>query len=75
MSGKNQWVVRVDDHWGVRAEGAGYLSGEYRTQQQAIDHAKLMAQMNQSELFIQNRHGQIRERNTYGPNDPFPPRG
>jgi len=28
----------------------------------------------QSEMFIQGRDGQIRERNSYG-DDPFPPKG
>ncbi|WP_268245296.1 DUF2188 domain-containing protein [Vulcaniibacterium thermophilum] len=33
-----------------------------------------MAINQRSELFIQGRDGQIRERNSYG-DDPFPPKG
>lgn len=44
------------------------------TQSEAIEIAREIAQNQGSELFIHNRHGQIRERNTYGA-DPNPPRG
>ncbi|MDP1898635.1 MAG: DUF2188 domain-containing protein [Sulfurimicrobium sp.] len=44
------------------------------TQQEAINRARGIAVNQQSELFIQGRDGQIRERNSYG-NDPYPPKG
>ncbi|MDT0499184.1 DUF2188 domain-containing protein [Algiphilus sp. W345] len=74
MAGKNQWVVPRDDGWAVRGEGNNRDTSHHTTQQEAIDAARGIAQNQQSELFIQNRHGQIRERNTYG-KDPFPPPG
>ena len=44
------------------------------TQREAIDRARGIAVNQQSELLIQGRDGQIRERNSYG-DDPFPPKG
>ena len=44
------------------------------TQFEAINLARDIAENQQSELFIHNRQGQIRERNSYG-NDPYPPKG
>lgn len=74
MAGKNQWVVHRDDGWAVRGEGNSRDTSHHRTQQEAIDAAREIAQNQRSELFIQNRQGQIRERNTYG-DDPYPPKG
>ncbi|EMN5285284.1 MULTISPECIES: DUF2188 domain-containing protein [Gammaproteobacteria] len=76
MSRKNQWVVPVNggDQWGVRGEGNDRLTSVHDTQQQAIDRARDIAINQQSEMFIQGRDGQIRERNSYG-HDPFPPKG
>ena len=76
MSGKNQWVVPINggDQWGVRGEGNGRLTSIHDTQQQAIDRARDIAINQQSEMLIQGRNGQIRERNSYG-DDPFPPKG
>jgi hypothetical protein len=76
MSGKNQWVVPINggDQWGVRDEGNDRLTSIHDTQQQAIDRARDIAINQQSEMFIQGRDGQIRERNSYG-DDPFPPKG
>ena len=76
MSGKNQWVVPINggDQWGVRGEGNDRLTSIHDTQQQAIDRARDIAINQQSEMLIQGRNGQIRERNSYG-DDPFPPKG
>lgn len=76
MSRKNQWVVPVNggEQWGVRGEGNDRLTSVHDTQQQAIDRARGIAINQQSEMFIQGRDGQIRERNSYG-TDPFPPKG
>ena len=76
MSRKNQWVVPVNggDQWGVRGEGNDRLTSVHDTQQQAIDRARGIAINQQSEMLIQGRNGQIRERNSYG-DDPFPPKG
>lgn len=74
MTGKNQWVVPREDGWAVRGEGNSRGTSHHATQQEAINTAKEIAQNQASELFIQNKQGQIRERNSYG-NDPFPPKG
>ncbi|WP_322995202.1 DUF2188 domain-containing protein [Castellaniella sp.] len=74
MTGKNQWVVPREDGWAVRGEGNSRDTSHHATQQEAINTAKEIAQNQASELFIQNKQGQIRERNSYG-NDPFPPKG
>lgn len=74
VSGKNQWVVRRENGWAVRGEGNSRDTSHHATQESAIEAARGIAQNQRSELFVQNRHGQIRERNTYG-KDPYPPRG
>jgi hypothetical protein len=76
MTRKNQWVVPIKggDQWGVRGEGNGRITSIHDTQRDAIDRARGIAVNQQSELLIQGRNGQIRERNSYG-DDPFPPKG
>ncbi len=74
MAGKNQWVIHRDDGWAVRGEGNSRDTSHHHTQQEAINAAREIAQNQRSELFVQDRHGKIRERNTYG-DDPYPPKG
>ncbi len=74
MSKKNQHVVPHDGQWAVRGEGNERLTYITETQAEAINMARSIAENQQSELFIHNRHGQIRERNSYG-SDPYPPQG
>jgi hypothetical protein len=71
--GKNQWVVRVGDKWGVRGEGNDRLTKKTDIQSEAIDAATNIAKHQGSEVIIQNRQGQIRDRESYG-NDPNPPK-
>lgn len=71
---KNQHVVPAGKEWGVKGAGNEKLTSKHSTQAEAIDVAKNIAQNQKSELFIHNRQGQIRERNTYG-KDPYPPKG
>ena len=76
MTGKNQWVVPINGsgQWGVRGEGNERITSIHDTQREAIGRARGIAVNQQSELLIQGRDGQIRERNSYG-DDPFPPKG
>ena len=76
MTGKNQWVVPINggDQRGVRGEGNERITSIHDTQREAIGRARGIAVNQQSELLIQGRDGQIRERNSYG-DDPFPPKG
>lgn len=72
--GKNQHVVPHGKEWAVIGEGNSKYTALTTTQSEAIDIARDIAQNQNSELFIHNRQGQIRERNTYG-SDPNPPKG
>jgi hypothetical protein len=72
--GKDQHIVPHNEGWAVKPEGGSKPSGVFNTQKEAIAKGREIAKNQQSELFIHNREGQIRERNTYG-NDPYPPKG
>lgn len=64
--GKNQHVVPHKGNWAVKGEGNERYTRITKTQSEANKYAKEIAKNQQSELFIHNRQGQIRERNTYG---------
>ena len=72
--GKNQHVVPHGKEWAVKGEGNEKYTHITGTQSEAITFAKDIAQNQKSELFIHNRQGQIRDRNTYG-TDNYPPKG
>ena len=74
MNSKNKHVVPHNDGWAVKSEGNKRAGSVHRTQSEAIDTAREQAKEQKGELFIHNRKGQIRERDSYG-NDPFPPPG
>ena len=65
-------VVRHDDGWAVRRDGAARASRVFDTQQEAIAFGRPIAQREQTELRIQNRQGQWRDSDSYG-GDPAPP--
>ena len=71
---KNQHVTPCGGNWQVKSAGGGKATIITSTQREAIQVARTIAKNQGSELFIHNRHGQIRERNSYG-NDPCPPKG
>ena len=73
--GKNQHVTpSPGGGWQVKGARNSKATKITKTQSEAIKLAKNIAKNQQSELFIHNQKGQIRERSSYG-NDPFPPRG
>lgn len=74
MTGKNQYVVKNGDGWGVRGESNERLTKSFDTQRKAIDYGRDIARNQGSELRIQGENGQFREAWSYG-NDPFPPKG
>jgi hypothetical protein len=75
MAKHNQHVVPAgEEGWGIQGEGNSRKTSYHETQSEAIKEAKEIAKNQGSELFIHNRKGQIRERNTYG-RDPYPPKG
>jgi Uncharacterized protein conserved in bacteria (DUF2188). len=74
MSGKNQYVVKNGDGWGVRGEGNERLTKNFDTQREAIGYGREIARNQSAELRIQGENGQFREAWSYG-NDPHPPKG
>lgn len=73
--GKNQHVTpHTSGGFQVKGAGNSRATKVFDTQREAISYGKEIAKNQQSELFIHNRTGQIRERNSYG-NDSYPPRG
>lgn len=65
-------VVRHGDGWAVRRDGAERSSKLFDTQQEAITYGRPIAQREQTELRIQDRHGRWRDSDSYG-GDPVPP--
>lgn len=74
MTRRNQHVTPHSDGWAVKPEGGQKPSSVHRTQREAVDRAREIAQKQRTELFIHDRKGRIRERDSYG-HDPFPPPG
>lgn len=71
---KNHWTSpRPDGNWDSKREGAS-KGRVFDTQAEAWSHSKQQAKQDGSEAYLQNRHGQIRERNTYG-HDPEKSKG
>jgi hypothetical protein len=71
--GKNQHVVPHDDQWAVKPEGAERAGSLHPTQREAIDVARDRAIRDGGEVVIHDRHGRIRDKDSYG-NDPYPPK-
>lgn len=73
MAGKNQHVVRRDDGWAVRGAGNQKDTSHHKTQKQATEAAKKIAENQGSEVIVHGEDGKIRSKDSYG-NDPNPPR-
>jgi hypothetical protein len=71
----NQHVVPHDGGWAVRGEGNSRVTSTHDTQREAIDAGREIARNQGGELFIHGRNGQIRERDSVGNDDPYPPKG
>jgi len=71
----NQHVVTHDNQWAVRGEGNSRVTSTHRTQREAIDAGREIARNQGGELLIHGRNGQIRQRDSSGGKDDFPPRG
>ncbi len=71
--GKNQWVVPHGGRWAVRGEGNSRVTSTHRKQETAERNARSIARSEKSEVIIQGRNGQIRDKDSYGP-DSCPPR-
>lgn len=70
---KNYHVVPHDDGWAVRRENSERASSVHRTQADAIESGRDLAQQTQGELRIHRRDGTIRDSDSYG-RDPHPPK-
>jgi len=73
MAKKNQWVTVHPKGWAIKGEGNKRATKVTKTQKEAIGIAKKIAENQKSELYIQNREGKIRSKDSYG-NDPCPPK-
>jgi len=73
MAKKNQLVTIHPKGWAIKGEGNKRATKVTKTQKEAIDIAKKIAENQKSELYIQNRKGKIRSKDSYG-NDPCPPK-
>ncbi|CAB4893213.1 unannotated protein [freshwater metagenome] len=73
----NYWVVQHPaGGWDVKREGAQRASSHHLTQREAIAAAHpLIVNSGGGELVVQDRHGQIRQKDTIGRPDPYPPAG
>jgi hypothetical protein len=67
------WVVNHPQGWATRREGNDRVSATYKTQTEAIEQGRIMARQDRTELIVQDRHGQIRSKDSFG-SDPNPPR-
>lgn len=63
---KNVFVVKHGGDWATRTAGNQRVTKTFDTQKDAIDAGRHQAIRNQSELTIQNKQGQFREKNSYG---------
>jgi len=70
-----QHVVLHDNGWAVWGEGNSRPTSVHDTQQEAINAGREIARNQGGELLIHGRNGQIRERDSAGNHDPYPPRG
>ncbi len=67
-------VVPSGDGWAVKKEGNKKATSKTETQKKAIEVAKEIAKMEETELIIHGKNGKIREKNSYG-TDNYPPKG
>ena len=66
---KKVFVVKHGDDWASKTANSKRVTKVFGTQQAAIEAGRRHAINNSAELTIQNKHGQFREKNSYG-NDP-----
>lgn len=71
--GKNQHVVRHENGWAVKGAGNERATSVFRTQAEAIEAGRRIAENQRSEFLVHGRDGRIRSKDSFGP-DPVPPR-
>ena len=70
----NYWVTPHPDGWQVKREGSQRASSVHDTKADALVAGRDLAKQSEGELRITDRHGVLRDSDTYAPRDPFPPR-
>jgi hypothetical protein len=73
MPNKNFHSVPFGNNWAVKKEGVNKPISTHYTQAKAEEMTRKFAKQAEVEAVYHNRHGQIKEKNSYG-NDPNPPR-
>jgi hypothetical protein len=66
-------VPREDGRWAVKRAGSERASSVHDRQTDADERGRGTAQREKTEYLLHGRDGQIRERDSYGP-DPNPPK-
>ena len=66
---KQVWVTKRDNGWAVITSGSQKAVKVFRTQEEAKNYGQQLGKKHDTEFYLQDRHGKIRERDSYG-NDP-----
>lgn len=66
MTKSNQHVVTHNGNWAVRGAGNEKVTSIHSTQSEAIQSARVIAINNRCEVVIHDRHGKIRDSDSYG---------
>lgn len=70
---KSIHVTPTGEDWQLKIEGNQRATKITSTQKEATDAGRKIAREKQAELFIHDKQGKIRDRESYG-NDPYPPK-
>lgn len=65
MAKNSQHVIPNERGWSVKRSDASRASSVHPTQVEAIEAAKRIAKKNGAEVYIHDRDGRIRQRNSY----------
>ena len=71
--GKNQHVIPTENGWAVKGENNARHTINTDNKEEAIVRARKIAMNQKSELVIHNKHGKIKDKDSFG-NDPHPPK-
>jgi len=75
-SGTNIHVVPRGNGWAIKQEKVSVDLGHFHRQAEAAKLARSFVLVNGGgEVVIHRPNGEIRDKNTIGKSDPFPPRG
>ena len=63
-------TIKIGRHWYVREEKTGLEFDRYRWKYQAVPAGRTLAKYLKREHVIKDKHGVIRNPNSYGPDSP-----